>query len=272
MVQDSGFEAKGFSKGLNVVRKADEQEAVIEKWTAEKVYLLLPDSSRATASMSSFLTGQWKPQKSQEVPVPLHNWQRCLPNHSADWHLARMKAHAVLAIQQACESRYKDMKHLDVFVHKSRGVVAKKGFGIGELVLPPCSYKLDVRLKEEDKLLSSGICLGSCNLKMRGKSVAATMTLQSCLVVPADDHAAGFISPFWLMKTSSDEDECNMRMDRVFTAEDMMTSVEKLVVPMAKSTAEISKGDPLILFQPAKERKAVEELNIVSKAKKARKS
>ena len=59
---------------------------------------------------------------------------------------------------------------------------------------------------------------------------------------------------------------------RVFTAEDMMPSVEKLVVPVAKSSAEIGTGDPLILFQPAKERKAVGELNIVSKAKKARKA
>ena len=271
LVSDTGFEAKGFGAGIHVVRRADGQKAVIESWSADRVVLVLPNGSKATALLKGFLEGDWKHIEEKEDPVALEGWTRFLPWQTPEWQLQRIKADVTLLILSACERASKEMKHLTIFLKPSRAVQAHKHFEAGDLVIPPSSHKIDVRLKDEKWNAGSGICVGCCNFKAGSSKYQAVISIQSVLAVPDETSQKGCVSPFWLLRTSSIEEECNLAMD-VTPSPDDVVNLKSVKVPMAISTRPFNKGDMLVLYRQAKEKKQVEELTVLPKAKKPRKS
>ena len=270
-MNDTDFEAKGFGAGIHVVRRADGQKGVIESWSADKVVLVLPNGSKATALLKGFLKGDWKHLEEKEEPVALEGWVKFLPWQTPDWQLQRIKAEATLIILSACEQASKDMKNLNIFLKPSRTVQARKQFEAGDLVIPPSSHKIEVRLKDDKFNAGSGIIVGCCNFKAGSSKYQAVISIQSVFAVPDETPQKGCVSPFWLLKTSSIEEECNLAMDISPSPEDML-NLKSLKVPMAISTRPINKGDMLVLYKQAKEKKQVEELTMLPKAKKSRKS
>lgn len=249
MLQELGFEVGQF-----ITRRKDKIVAKITAMDTDHVTIHVdegPFTGLAQVSLKSFLEKkEWKPMsKDPVVPEELKNWTQFTASENVDLkvHIAKSKIFEQLSIM---ENQHKEVyPGLQIFVKPHRNVVAKAKFEKNQLVLVPTTMRIDVvHAGETVKEPGNHVCVGKAN------TGSMSFYLMPCFGMPSvkgDGRPVGFVSPYWCIRPTRDENEANVQKSGEHKPSDTNSSLK---IHTIKNHKVINPGDSLIMFVPKEEK------------------
>ena len=250
MLQELGFEV-----GQYITRRKDKIVAKITAMDNDHVTIYVdeggPITGHAQVSLKSFVEKkEWKPMsKDPVVPEELKNWARFTARENFDLkvHIAKSKIFETLSNMENHHSAV--YEGLQIFVKPHRNVVATVKFEKNQLVLVPTTMRIDVIHAGEDvKEPGNHVCVGKAN------SGSMSFYLMPCFGMPSvkeDGRSVGFVSPYWCIRTTRDENEANVQKSGEHKPSDPNVSLK---IHTIKNHKVIKPGDSLMMFVPKEEK------------------
>ena len=248
-MDDALLRSAGFTVGQSVSRKADETAAVVVSMSPERVTVQLEDGSRASVSAKSFLSGEWRVVKAKQQADAVQGWSSFLPPHNLDFLVSQWKGELLRRILEAHKNQDKHMHNsLNIFL-KPKMVTVETKQAVHRLQILPLTCKLDVRPDAEASPNASAVCVGMTDLM--GDTYKAWLLPMHVAPDPDKEDQRAFLHPFWLMKTTANEDEANMEMHPKGHGTRRLRLDGQWKLPVARNTAVLEPGDALLLHRPA---------------------
>ena len=220
----------GFQVGCWVERKKDKVQASVVALSDDYVKMQCDDGQMYEITSKAFLEGQFKLMKQPKDPVSIENYEEHLAMKSKDVDMAITKGRVLEALVALEKKHINVHKHLRLHFKPMREIVALSGFGKGKLILVPGTC----RVERADPSKGSGIAL------------AQGMCLLASMVAPkGDDFSKAWVSPFFMVKLTHEEDEANMELH--------VAPGSPFKIPILRNNKEVAAGDVLIRFEPKKE-------------------
>ena len=189
-VGDSRLKEAGFEIGILVTRKLDRASAEIEELLPQVI--LKMGEKKFIIDRQAFLK-EWKVGSNKHTTrsEPLsHEQYTSWEDHVA---IGKIKAACIIEIASAGE-RMGKVEDMFTITSKPKDVISIKSHAKGKLMIPPVTTRIFVETGDEER--ATGILLGNTTVN----GVEAQVFAQQ----------PSFYFPFWMMKTSSNQDEANM--------------------------------------------------------------
>ena len=193
-VDDALLRSAGFTVGQSVSRKPDDTAAKVVSMRPDRVTVELEDGSRASVSAKSFLSGEWRVVKGKGL----------LPA-TAQHGLVGEPVQELL--KRILETHKNMQDSLSIFL-KPKMVTVETKQAVHRLQILPLTCKLDVRPDAEASPNASAVCVGV--MELMGDTYKAWLLPMHVAPDPDKADRRAFLHPFWLMKTTANEDEANM--------------------------------------------------------------
>ncbi|CAE7256769.1 unnamed protein product [Symbiodinium sp. CCMP2592] len=209
----------GFAVGMDVVRKADDAQEKIISISPDTVELEM-SSGVHTVSAQSFVDNKWKKHTPKQV---------------------------FIAMQGQYHDFVKHEKSFQILVKPSRDVQALKAFAHGTLRLPVASTRLDVRAASS-KAAGGAVQLGC----IKGFGSEDMILYVMPVVQLPKDGSGGFLNPSWVMRVSTERDECNCELagPKGSEKQSLKPGSSKFLLPYVRNFIRIDKGESLVLHRP----------------------
>ena len=246
IINDARVTDMGFSVGMEVVRKADDAQGKIISISPNTVELQM-SSGVHTVSAESFIENKWKQHTPKQDPKALSEWWLSSPHVSLDFVAATVKARITISMQGQYDDFVKHEKSLEIFAKPSKDVQVKKTFAANTLRLPIASPRLEVR-PASSKVTGGAVQLGS--IQVSG-SEDLVVHLVPTVQFPRDG-SGGFVNPTWVMRVSTQRDDCNCEISgpKGWEKQYFKGSNSKILLPFVRNFDRVEKGDSLILHRP----------------------
>ncbi|CAE7678449.1 unnamed protein product [Symbiodinium sp. KB8] len=206
--------------------------------SASEVTLQIDDQVVRVASQS-FLAGEWRAHVSKQEAVPV-DFIDSLPVNSFEFQLAELKARILHQMRADEASGSVHYGSLELFL-KPGHVKAGKRFEKAELILFPSTHRIDFRKPGS----------GSAGAIVAGLVDIKRCTYEVCLTSCIAQSPNQVLHPFWVMKTSANQAECNLELmpKNHSTRRLKMNTDVAWQTPYARNTKVINAGDSLVLFR-----------------------
>ena len=247
--------SKGFEVGDLVERKVDGKRGKITEITADHVRFVAEDScsDEFQVSSESFVRDEWKKVAAKKVVTMLTQWHLSAGTNSREFEISILKAKVLQAMADQHEHLAVNYNAIDI-CKQPRDVK----FAVRELQLPITSCKIHV-VEETHATASSSITVGTCEVQ----GCSTRVDIHGFTVWPQEgDNAGGFLSPVWIMRTSTVRADANMEIHN-------LKPKDPCCLAFVRNFRKIQAGASLILYRPAKQ-EAPEELQPVPISKKPR--
>lgn len=227
----------GFDKDMMVQRKKDRCRAQISVMQ-DPIGLDCEDGQHIDVPCSAFLQGDWKKLKEASIKedVAIEDYEALLGIKSKHVAFEILKGKILEKLLEMEETHMSVHAGLKLFFKPSKDVFAKKSFKVGALVLIPSGK---VEEYDPQKKYTSHIVLP----QQKG---GIQVHIQSNIIGPkGDDFAKASMSPFWLVRVSSEPQTVNM---------ELVTPAGKdnpFKVPILRNSKAIKTGDVLVRLDAA---------------------
>eukprot|EP00438_Fugacium_kawagutii_P024641 Skav216074 [mRNA] locus=scaffold1111:4020:6433:+ [translate_table: standard] len=226
----------GYVVGMSVRRKKDRLKAQIGSMHDTMVGLDCEDGQHIDVPCAAFLQGEWKQLKesSAQEDIAIEDYKPLLGIKSKQVAFEILKGQILEKLLELEETHMSVHDGLKLFFKPSKSVFARKAFKVHALVLVPSG-----KIEEYDpaKKYTSHIMLPDQN--------GMKVHIQSNIIGPkGDDFSKASMSPFWLVRVSSDPKEVNM---------ELVTPGGKgnpFKLPILRNSKAIKAGDVLVRLAP----------------------
>ena len=233
----------GFEIGQFVRRKKDKVLCKIHEVQGEQVLLSIEDgplTGMAHVATTSFLKGEWKMVQAPSEAEMVDFLQATAESSSeARFQIMRGEIQKkLIALEgQHAGTAY---KLIQINTKPQRNVTCTKVIKKGKLQLVPTS--LNISFKNPDQ--GSELNPAGASISLGQIEDGFSAWLQSTFVLPKEERE-GFISPFWLIRTTAKLSDANMELSHVFEASD---ENHTLKIPVLKNSRDLSEGEVLMRF------------------------
>ena len=275
IVNNARVKDLGFDVGQMVLRKADGFIGKIDKITAEYVHLLGDDGTLVRASSETFVEGRWRQHVAKPEAVVLEEWFRYSPLHASDVAASIVKG----AVHHAMIEQYKEFckweKQMMIYIKPTRDVQVLADFKPRGLKIPVATPKVEI--KPVGWPQSQGAIQIATYGPMAGESVEGYVVyILPYFALPKDGLLGGSVNPAWIMKTSSNMDDCNMEVVGSTAKKEWWTqslnphACKVAHLPVLKNSRALKAGESLVLFRPESAKtEEVEQLQPLAKRRKS---
>ena len=242
---------RGFDIGKNVVAKGTDTFFKITKISSESVTVLkqnrvvgkvAPDP--VVVEFAEFLGG-WEICNPDAAPSELVDWAKATYLRSIFAHQTIVKGAVAEALfETARDENSAGLDEVLRLTEKPRKTVRTKvGFTTGSLKLVPTTTSIGVVVVPQ-RIPAGAISLGPL---LKTGEHTFEFYLQSSYQKPSGT-SVGFVEPYWFVRESDDDRECNMVLQPIGVAETLEDPTEVTVeIPLMVNSKEINKYDELVL-------------------------
>ena len=275
IVNNARVKDLGFDVGQVVFRKADGFIGKIDKITAEYVHLLGDDGTLVRASSETFVEGRWRQHVAKPEAVVLEEWFRYSLLHASDVAASIVKG----AVHHAMIEQYKEFckweKQMMIYIKPTRDVQVLADFKPRALKIPVATPKVEI--KPVGWPQSQGSIQVATYGPMAGESVEGYVVyILPYSALPKDGLLGGSVNPAWIMKTSSNTDDCNMEVVGSTSKKEWWTqslnphACKVSHLPVLRNSRALKAGESLVLFRPESAKtEEVEQLQPLAKRRKS---
>ena len=227
----------GFKIGHTVQRAQDKLVGTIDSMTGSLVFLQFEDGLYQIGAQS-FIQGEWKIlKKSSKVLEFSYDQFKDHCGHQ-NRHLKHMETEGKIATTLlGLEAKHHSvLQHVKIVLQPSRNVVVTESFGEGKLCLVPSTGMICLRPK--DNAIYLGIVDGD------------EWYLHPYFSGPDKDGGlkeVSFLSPFWLVRKTSVEEDSNIEIKGVIPDGG---NNPNLKIPLLRNKKALEAGDILVLYVP----------------------